>query len=171
MDNLKRFMSKVEIHWHECWEWHGSFFRKEYGDRPQFWMDGRPRIATRAGWELMRGEIPDGKMLCHKPTCLLKEKCVNPEHLYPGDQHANMADRNAEGRTSRWANRYNFVQTPELEEKVRMMRSVGVKIDDICAQLNIGRSTYYRMARRGVVNNQMTRAAARANYRKAAQAR
>lgn len=151
MDNFKRFMSKVHIKSNGCWEWHGSFFRKPEGDRPEFWMNGRPRLATRAGWELMRGAIPDGKMLCHLRICTLKERCVSPVHLYPGDQHSNMADRDAEGRTSRWDKRYNFVQTPELEEKVRSMRAAGTKIEEICAQLEIGRSTYYRMAKRGIV--------------------
>lgn len=170
MNNLNRFMSKVEIHWHECWEWHGSFFRKKYGHRPNFWMNGRPRLAARAGWELMRGPIPDGKMLCHKPSCLLKEKCVNPEHLYPGDQLTNMSDRDTEGRTSRWDQRYNFVQTPEMEEKVKAMRAAGYKISEICAKLEIGRNTYYRIARR-VIDAATTREVAKANYRKAALAR
>lgn len=79
-----------------------------------------------------------------------------------------MADRDAVGRTSRWDHRYNFVQTPELESRVNALRAEGLKIDDLCTQLGIGRSTYYRMLSRGAVDKAANRVAARANYRKAA---
>lgn len=87
-------------------------------------------------------------MLCH---CCNNERCVNPDHLYPGDQASNMADRDAAGRISRWDRRYNFVQTPEIEEKVKSMRATGMKITEICSQLDISRTTYYRLAARGIV--------------------
>jgi HNH endonuclease len=144
-----RFMSKVSITELDCWIWMGTYFQKK--NRPAFWMKGRLRLAARAGWELFRGPIPDGKMLCHKRECS-NERCVNPDHLYPGDQASNMADRDAVGRTSRWAHRYNFVQTPELESQVNALRKTGSRIEDICARLGIGRTTYYRMRARGVVD-------------------
>src|ERR1700686_2078246 len=137
-----RFFSKIKVLENGCWEWHGSYFRKEYGDRAQFWKDGKPRIAARVSWELLRGPIKEGKMICHARACVLKERCVNPEHLYPGDDASNMADREAEGRTSRWDHRYNFRQTPILEAQVRFLRANGKRIEEICELLNIGRTTY-----------------------------
>lgn len=49
-----------------------------------------------------------------------------------------------------------------------MMRAAGTKISDICSQLNIGRTTYYRLAARGIIDEKITREAARLNYRAAA---
>lgn len=152
----ERFLSKILIQPNGCWEWCGTFCKKKYGDRPHFWIEGRPRIAARVSWELFRGPIPDGKMICHTVECS-NERCVNPDHLYPGDQISNMADRDAAGRTSRWDKRYNFVQTPELEAKVRSMREAGSKIEEICMALSIGRTTYYRLAARGVVTKRPCR--------------
>jgi hypothetical protein len=165
-----RFMSKVQKLENGCWDWNGTYANKGSGDsrcRPHFWKDGRPQIAARVSWELFRGPIPEGKMLCHKRECS-NERCVNPDHLYPGDQASNMADRDAVDRTSRWSHRYNFVQTPEMEAKVREMRQVGTSIEEICRALDIGRSTYYRMFNRGIVDKEANREASRANYRKAA---
>lgn len=149
-NDVERFMSKVEKLDHGCWKWCGSYFKKQYGDRPQFWMKGTARIAARCAWVLFRGPIPEDSMICHVVPCS-HEWCVNPDHLYPGDQDSNMADRDAAGRTSKWDKRYNFVQTPELDEKVKALRIGGERIEDICAKLNIGRTTYYRLRQRGVV--------------------
>jgi HNH endonuclease/Helix-turn-helix domain of resolvase len=167
-EDKERFLSKVEKQQNGCWIWIGSYFSGK--TRGQFWFLGTNWQAARAAWVLFRGDIPDGKMICHKRECS-DERCVNPDHLYPGDQSSNMADRDAVGRTSRWDHRYNFVQTPEVEAKAREMRTAGHSISDICTALDIGRTTYYRMLGRGVINNDVHREAARANYRKAAQAR
>ena len=166
MDTKSRFLSKVSIDQNtQCWIWVGANFSGK--QRGQFWFRGTNWLAARAGWTLFRGSIPAGKMLCHKRECS-NERCVNPDHLYPGDQRSNMADRDAVGRTSRWERRYNFVQTPEVEAKVREMRSAGSSISDICKTLDIGRTTYYRMLGRGVIDKRTNREAARVNYRAAA---
>lgn len=164
MEARIRFLSKVSInHKTGCWIWIGAKFSGK--NRGEFWFRGTNWQASRAGWELFRGPIPQGRMLCHIRECN-NEQCVNPDHLYPGDQHSNMADRDATGRTSRWSHRYNFVQTSALEEKVRTMRQSGLPIEAICKELDIGRTTYYRLRARGVVGED--REIARENYRRAA---
>jgi len=168
MTNLDRFMSKVEKSDSGCWIWRGSYFRKQYGDRPQFWMNAKPHIAARAGWTLMRGPIPEGKMICHHCD---NERCVNPDHLYVGDQATNMWDRNVRGRTNRWDKRYNFVQTQEVVDQIVKLRAEGMKISDICKTLDIGRTTFYRILGRGVIPADIHENASIVNYQKSARNR
>lgn len=83
-----------------CWIWTGNTFKARGGYgcftcRP---CGIRSERAHRRAWELYRGPIPDGAHVLHRcdtPTC------VNPDHLFLGDQAANMADKAAKGRQNR----------------------------------------------------------------------
>lgn len=70
-----------------CWEWTGAKTRG-YG---VFWiMEKRRQVqATHVLWELMVGPVPEGAWLLHHCD---NPGCVRPDHLFLGDQHANMAD-------------------------------------------------------------------------------
>ncbi len=90
----ERFWSKVDIKGDsECWEW------KKYIDRPgygKFWFEERWQQAHRIAFILSGGIISE-----EKPHVLHKcdnPKCVNPSHLYAGNQTDNMRDRSARGR-------------------------------------------------------------------------
>lgn len=57
--------------------------------------------ANRMAWELAYGPIPDGLMVLHNCPGGDNPSCVNPAHLWLGDDAANMADRDAKGRQAR----------------------------------------------------------------------
>ena len=81
----------------ECMIWIATS-NKSYG----YIWDGRTqRGAHRVSWELSRGEIPPGLMVLHKCNNKL---CVNPGHLYVGDQSRNMRDALRDGliKRPRW---------------------------------------------------------------------
>lgn len=71
-----------------CWLWTKSLGPRGYG---QIGVGPRcqPARAHRVSWELHRGEIPAGAGVLHKcdTPC-----CVNPDHLFLGDQGDNTAD-------------------------------------------------------------------------------
>lgn len=77
-----------------CWEWKGSTQEPGYGT---LGLGGGSRrgFAHRVSWEIHRGPLKPGEHVLH--TCD-NPPCVNPDHLFLGDQAANMRDAWAKGR-------------------------------------------------------------------------
>jgi hypothetical protein len=87
-----RFWEKV-IKAKECWIWIGSLNAGGYG---QFAIRRQtPILAHRFSWQLANGPIPERAHILHSCDT---PACVNPAHLFLGDQRANNADCTAKGR-------------------------------------------------------------------------
>lgn len=91
MTALDRFMRMVAVHG-ECWLWQGRLTRGGYG---QFHYQGKTWRAHKAAWVLFRGKLRKDRVLLH--TCDTPQ-CVNPAHLKPGTQKANVRDMVRKGR-------------------------------------------------------------------------
>ena len=86
-----------------CWIWnrkarhffgYGLFSIGRYADGTH-----KQVTAHRLSYELAKGPIPDGLLICH--TCDVPE-CVNPDHLYAGTQKDNMRDADLRNRIQRY---------------------------------------------------------------------
>lgn len=81
-----------------CWLWLGSASGKTLrAYLPKPGHRNTSLVAARVAWELYRGSIPSGMLVCH--TCD-NALCVNPEHLYLGTYSDNRADAVARGNWS-----------------------------------------------------------------------
>jgi len=69
-----------------CWEWNAARDRKGYG---KFWDGNFLWLAHRYSWKLHFGPILGDTMILHKCN---NPGCVNPNHLYAGDNCTNMLD-------------------------------------------------------------------------------
>lgn len=79
-----------------CWIWIGARVPDGYGSF--YWgEDGIHNLkAHRAAWTIYCGPIPADKQVLHACD---NPPCVNPEHLFLGDNDLNVADRVRKGRS------------------------------------------------------------------------
>lgn len=79
-----------------CWEWTGYRDERGYG-RLSSRVSGVTKTisAHRLSWQIYKGEIPPGLCVLHKCD---NPPCVNPDHLFLGNQRDNMLDCSSKGR-------------------------------------------------------------------------
>jgi hypothetical protein len=90
-----------------CWLWAGRLHYKGYGEIGFF---SKKQKAHRVSWLLHKGEIPDGLFVCHKCDT---PACVNPDHLFLGDNKDNIDDsvrkkRHASSRKTHCQNGHEY---------------------------------------------------------------
>lgn len=98
-----RFMDKVEPEpMSGCWLWTASIFRQNGYGAFGLWApeDSRHRmwLAHRAAWRLFCGVIPAEAQVLHRCD---NKPCVNPEHLFLGNDQANRSDMAMKSRGTR----------------------------------------------------------------------
>ena len=109
-----RFWSKVRVAGpDECWEWQAQLSKAGYGCFN--YKRGKTPLAHRISFMLKNGYLPDPEVLvCHSCD---NPKCVNPRHLWLGDNRANHEDCVAKGRHSPLpVSRGSAVNTAKLTE-------------------------------------------------------
>lgn len=90
----ERFFQKVNKT-DSCWLWTGAVSSRGYGSV----TFQRKVVSThRLSYMWFKGEIPDGMFVCH--TCDIPA-CVNPDHLWLGNNSDNMQDMIAKDRHGR----------------------------------------------------------------------
>jgi hypothetical protein len=93
MNHKERFESKVMPEPNTgCWIWTGCLFDNGYG---VFRIGGKNKKAHRFSYELSKGVIPDGLVVCHRCD---NKMCVNPDHLFLGTMQDNVTDMVTKGR-------------------------------------------------------------------------
>lgn len=76
-----------------CWNWEAYCTPNGYG---RFNLNGDIKGAHQVAWMLQhKKKIPYGLCVLHKCD---NPSCVNPKHLYLGDQKQNALDRRTRGR-------------------------------------------------------------------------
>lgn len=132
----KRFWAKVDRRGdNECWVWTGHRLPKGYG---HFRVDGGLQKAHRVSYELHKGPIPEGHVVCHSCD---NPPCVNPAHLWSGTAVENNADRDKKGRHVRSVGSKHGMATLTEEQvlQIRALAAAGHTRKTIGAQFGITR--------------------------------
>jgi hypothetical protein len=94
-----------------CWLWLGGTDRLGYG---KVNVQGH-FLAHRLAYAETHGDIPEGLLVLHKCDV---PSCVNPDHLYIGDDQDNMNDMAARGRGNNgWRDVTQCVNGHEFDEE------------------------------------------------------
>lgn len=134
---MNRFWEKVNK-MESCWLWTAGCDSDGYGS---FHLNGKDEKAHRMSWFLMYGEWPDLLVLhtCDTPAC------VNPEHLFLGDNKANVDDALDKGR---WPEGENHVRckVPEaVLTDIRFKVALGLTCAYVGKQYGLGPSQVHRI--------------------------
>ena len=122
-----------------CWNWIGSRFPNGYGQSTY------AQYAHRASWLLFKGEIPKNKYVLHKCD---NPSCVNPDHLFLGDQFDNMRDCSTKGRSARGSKNGQSKITEEKAIEIRSYYDQGCRIKDIAAFMKLPAGLVGKVANR-----------------------
>ena len=88
------FWSKVDIQGEDdCWNWLAS--TSGVGRYGKAKKNGITTSTHRMAWIIANGLIPEDMQVLHKCD---NKRCVNPNHLFLGDQSDNMIDKVRKGR-------------------------------------------------------------------------
>lgn len=133
-----RFLDKIEKT-ETCWIWKAGKNKNKWGKRyGTFQMGEKLMLAHRVSYELFKGKIPKGKLVCHQCD---NEVCVNPSHLWLGSYKDNMKDMV-------YKKRGNYVKggknpaaklTEDEVEKIKELHIEGVMINDIAKTFGVTR--------------------------------
>ena len=90
----ERLLAKTQIDEKSgCWNWVG--YQTNKGRYGAINNDGKRLLVHRVSYEIHKGEIPDGMLVCHNCDNMT---CVNPQHLWLGSNNDNMQDKMKKGR-------------------------------------------------------------------------
>lgn len=121
-----------------CWIWTGMM-NKDYGS---FWFNNKigAIIASRASWLIHIGDIPNGKVICHKCD---NPSCVNPDHLFLGSYLDNNRDKIKKSRDKRGSKISNSKLNETDIPKIRKMREKGLTYREISEIFGVCQYTIY----------------------------
>ena len=130
-----------------CWEWQGAPRNKNSNDSYGSTNIGRKSfLAHRASYELYKGEIPPGILVCH--TCD-NQKCVNPEHLFLGTHADNSRDMAQKHRGVNGEKNKNSILTANKVMEIRFAEKMGnMRQKDIAGVFGVSVKTVAK-----IVNN------------------
>lgn len=111
-----------------CWLWEGPLMDGKYGG---VYVGGVRKYTHRLSSEISHGPLEKSVRVLHHCDV---HCCVNPDHLFRGDQLDNMQDMAAKGRRSR-------ISAETVREIRRLYAAGGVSQMDLASKFGIGQTT------------------------------
>ena len=126
----------------ECWEWQGAIATHGYG---QIRIAGKTFAVHRIAYELIRGIIPEGLLVCHHCD---NKICTNPYHLFLGTHKDNTQDALKKGRLA-IGEKIGNSKLKEMEViEIRRLSKLGLKRCILGKMFKINESTVSKIVLR-----------------------
>lgn len=138
-----RLVAKALVVESGCWEWQAYSDKKGYGQIGVRLKSGKDvnRGAHRVAYTLFHG-LPDfpAEFVLHKCD---NPKCINPEHLFLGNNQDNVTDMLNKGRARppRGESHPSAVLTEAVVVGIRKRRLAGAKTVDLAAEFGVNPGT------------------------------
>jgi hypothetical protein len=147
---IERLKQKVEIDPRTaCWNWTASLRPTGYG---QMRFLGTTELAHRVSWVLFRGPIPKAENRYGTMNVLHhcdNPKCVNPEHLFIGDQADNANDAVSK---KRWGKRgckgESHGKSVLTEKDVKAIRDSTLSTTQLAREYGVSKSNIQHVLKR-----------------------
>jgi len=112
-------------------------------------IDGKEVLAHRLSYQIFKGLIPSDKLVCHK--CDVRN-CVNPDHLYLGNDSTNALDRQRRNKSTCQTgekNHRSFLTNQHILD-IRKMCEKGFSSEYLCKVFNLKYSHFTRIKNRQI---------------------
>lgn len=142
---VERFWEKVDRRGpDDCWLWQAG---KQPGGYGSFYTGKRLDGAHRFSYELHYGPIPKGQNVCHNCPEGDNPACVNPAHLWLGNQVDNMQDCSRKGRTRSGVHigtdNFNAKLNEDAVRDIRSRHAEGAFAPDLAREYGVTHPTIY----------------------------
>lgn len=126
----------------DCWYWTGSCTKGGYGTF-SIQPPRKTLSSHRASYELYKGEIQDGLLVCHKCD---NPKCVNPDHLFLGTRKDNAQDCAKKKRSLQGTRNHFSVLTEEQVREIRLSsKEKPMPLKMLSEKYNVIRATIWHI--------------------------
>lgn len=132
----------------ECWPWPGKRNKDGYGKTYYPLDPGRERLAHRAVYEAVHGEITDPK-ICVLHKCD-NRPCCNSRHLFEGTRTLNAKDRDAKKRHQYGDRHYATILPDEKVIELRRAHEDGVPLNELAKKYKIKYKHAWKIATRAI---------------------
>lgn len=123
-----------------CVEWIGGKDKDGYG---KISINGKPDRAHRVSYAAHHGAIPAGLFVLHHCD---NPPCVNPQHLYAGDQLQNESDKRNRGRGPAGSRNVKAKLTEDQVQHIRELLNANNQSGaQIARMFNIDKTTVSRI--------------------------